>query len=62
MKSITDNIKEVTSSVEYKTQIIGRNQRLISGVNETRLTGITIGFVLTLLIIGLPLLYYKGGF
>lgn len=62
MKIILNNIRKVTESIEYKTQLIGRNQRLNSGVNSTRLTGMIIGFILTLLIIGLPILYYKGGF
>ncbi|RAP53088.1 MAG: tetrahydromethanopterin S-methyltransferase subunit F [Methanosphaera sp. rholeuAM270] len=62
MKSIINNIKEVTNSIEYKTQLIGRNQRLSSGVNNTRMTGMAIGFLLTVIIIGLPLLYFKGGF
>lgn len=62
MKTILNNIKEVTESIGYKTQLIGRNQRLTSGVNNTRITGIFIGFILTLIIIGLPVLYYKGGF
>lgn len=62
MKTIMNNIKKVTESIEYKTQLIGRNQRLNSGINNTRITGILIGFILTLIIIGLPILYYKGGF
>lgn len=61
MKTIMNNIKEITESIEYKTQLIGRNQRLNSGINSTRITGMAIGFLLTLLLIGLPILYYKGG-
>ncbi len=61
MKIILNNIKNLTESIEYKTQIIGRNQRLVSGVNNTRILGITIGFLLTLLIVGIPLLFYGGG-
>ncbi len=62
MKNRLNNIKKLTESIEYKTQIISRNQRLISGVNNTRLTGILIGFILTIIIVGLPILFYKGGF
>lgn len=62
MKSIMNNIKEVTESIEYKTQLLGRNQRLTAGVNNTRITGMLIGFLITMIIVGLPILYYKGGF
>ncbi len=61
MKVILNNIKNLTESIEYKTQLIGRNQRLRSGVNNTRILGITIGFLLTLLIVGIPVLFYSGG-
>lgn len=61
MKVILNNIKNLTESIEYKTQLIGRNQRLRSGVNNTRILGITMGFLLTLLIVGIPVLFYSGG-
>lgn len=61
MKNMINNIKELTESIEYKTQIIGRNQRLLSGVNNTRIMGITLGFIITIVIVGLPILFYKGG-
>ena len=57
-----NNIKELTRLIEYKTQLLGRNQRLISGINSTRLMGMIVGFILTIIIIGLPIIYYKGGF
>ena len=62
MDRILNNIKNLTESVEYKTQLIGRNQRLLSGINDSRITGFFIGFLITLIIVGLPILYYKGGF
>lgn len=62
MKTIMNNIKELTRLIEYKTQLLGRNQRLISGINSTRLMGMIVGFILTIIIIGLPIIYYKGGF
>lgn len=62
MKKTLDNIDALTEAVEYKTQIIGRNQRLINGVRTTRLKGIIVGIVLTFIIIVLPVLYFKGGF
>lgn len=61
MKTILKNIKLLRESVEYKTQLIGRNQRLIQGVESTRIQGILIGFIMTLIIVGIPILYYKGG-
>lgn len=61
MKIILNNIRNLTESIEYKTQLIGRNQRLRSGVNNTRILGIIIGFLLTLLIVGIPILFYSGG-
>jgi tetrahydromethanopterin S-methyltransferase subunit F len=62
MKHILNNVKQLTESIEYKTQLIGRNQRLVSGVNNTRITGLLIGFVIVVVLIGIPLMYYKGGF
>ena len=60
MKNILNNIKKLTESIEYKTQIIGRNQRLFYGVNNTRI-GILIGFIITLIVVGIPIIFYKGG-
>lgn len=62
MKTILNNIKNLTESVEYKTQLIGRNQRLKSGVNNTRITGMLTGFIITIILVGIPILYFKGGF
>lgn len=62
MKTILNNIKQLTESIEYKTQLIGRNQRLTAGVNNTRITGIIIGLIITLILVGVPIFFYKGGF
>ncbi len=62
MKTILTNIKNLTESIEYKTQIIGRNQRLVSGVNNSRITGMAIGFIITIILVGVPIIFYKGGF
>ncbi len=59
MVSITD-INKLVESIDYKTQLIGRNQRLQTAVKVTRLRGIIIGFLLTFIIIGIPILYYMG--
>ena len=61
MKKVYEGIDKLTESIEYKTQLIGRNQRLLSGINHSRIKGIAMGFMLTFILIGLPLLYYKGG-
>lgn len=62
MDRILNNIRNLTESVEYKTQLLGRNQRLLSGVSDTQVSGFFIGFIITILIIGLPIIYFKGGF
>lgn len=62
MKTILNNIKQLTESIEYKTQLIGRNQRLTSGVNNTRITGIIVGLIITFILVGVPIFFYKGGF
>ncbi|RAP46643.1 MAG: tetrahydromethanopterin S-methyltransferase subunit F [Methanosphaera sp. rholeuAM6] len=61
MKDTLNNIKKLTESIEYKTQMIGRNQRLISGVHNTRIMGMLIGFLITFILVGIPIFYYKGG-
>jgi tetrahydromethanopterin S-methyltransferase subunit F len=57
-----NNIKNLSESIEYKTQLIGRTQRLKSGVEYSRIKGILLGFTLTLIIVAVPIIYYKGGF
>ena len=59
MKIFLDNIKELTESIEYKTQIIGRNQRLFMGVNRTRIMGMVLGFIITIILAGIPIFYYN---
>jgi len=61
MKKYIEHINDLTNTIEYKTQIIGRVERLNSGVRETRLKGILIGFIVTCVLILLPIIYYKGG-
>lgn len=62
MNRLMNNIKALTESIEYKTQLIGRTQRLKSGVEHTRLKGILLGFIITMIIVAFPIIYYKGGF
>lgn len=61
MRKNIEHINDLTNTIGYKTQLIGRNERLTSGVRETRLKGILIGFIITCIVILLPILYYKGG-
>jgi tetrahydromethanopterin S-methyltransferase F subunit len=61
MKKNMENITDIINTVEYKTQLIGGNERLTSGIRETRLKGIVVGFIITCLVILLPIIYYKGG-
>ncbi len=60
MKNRLNNIERLTESIEYKTQIIGRNQRLFYGVKNSRV-GILIGFIITIIVVGIPIIFYKGG-
>ncbi len=62
MKYIIENISKIVKSIDYKTQLIGRRQRLINGVENSRFEGILIGFIFTFVFVGLPILYFKGGF
>ena len=57
----SENITDLVNTIEYKTQLIGRNERLTSGLRETRLKGILIGFIITCIVVLLPIIYYKGG-
>lgn len=62
MNRLMNNIKNLSESIEYKTQLIGRTQRLKSGVEYTRIKGILFGFILTMIIVAFPIFYFKGGF
>lgn len=50
-------IKKVAADVKYRTQLIGRDQRLFSGLIATRIYGMAIGFILAALLIGLPVIW-----
>ena len=62
MKRSMSHIKELSKSIEYRTQLIGRNQRLITAINKTRFKGIMIGFLVTVFLVGFPIFLSKGGF
>ena len=50
-------IRKVAEDVKYRAALIGRDQRLFAGLIATRITGIAMGFILALLLVGLPILW-----
>lgn len=50
-------IRKVAADVKYRTQLIGRDQRLFSGLIATRIYGMALGFILAALLVGLPVIY-----
>jgi tetrahydromethanopterin S-methyltransferase subunit F len=50
-------IRKVAADVKYRTQLIGRDQRLFAGLIGTRIYGMALGFLLALILVGLPALY-----
>jgi tetrahydromethanopterin S-methyltransferase subunit F len=50
-------IRKVAADVKYRTQLIGRDQRLFSGLIATRIYGMALGFILALLLVGIPVLW-----
>ena len=50
-------IRKVAADVKYRTQLIGRDQRLFSGLIATRIYGMALGFILAALLIGLPVIW-----
>ena len=50
-------IRKVAEDVKYRTGLIGRDQRLFAGLMATRIYGIALGFMLAILLVGLPILW-----
>ena len=50
-------IRKVAEDVKYRTAIIGRDQRLFMGLITTRIFGMGVGFILAVLLIGIPVLW-----
>jgi len=51
------NVRGIISTVKdikYRTQLIGRDQRLFGGLINTRIYGMAVGFIFALLLVGLP--------
>lgn len=50
-------IKKTVEDIRYRTQLIGRDQRLFAGLVNTRIYGMAIGFVFAMLLVGLPVIW-----
>jgi tetrahydromethanopterin S-methyltransferase subunit F len=51
------SMKRVVEDTRWRIQLIGRDTRLFAGLIATRIYGIALGFILAMLLVGLPLLY-----
>jgi len=56
-------IRKVAADVKYRAQLIGRDQRLFSGLIATRIYGMAMGFILAAVLVGIPAVWviYFGG-
>ena len=45
-------LKKTVEQIKYSTQLIGREQRLFSGLMATRIYGMALGFILALILVG----------
>jgi tetrahydromethanopterin S-methyltransferase subunit F len=50
-------VKKVAEDVKYRAALIGRDQRLFAGLIATRIYGIAMGFIIVMLLVGIPVLY-----
>ncbi len=50
-------LRKVVEEIKYSTQLIGRGQRVFSGLIATRISGMVIGFLLAIVLIGGPIAY-----
>ena len=50
-------IRNTVKDIKYRTQLIGRDQRLFAGLISTRIYGMGLGFIFALLLVGLPVIY-----
>jgi len=50
-------IRKTAEDVKYRTAIIGRDTRLFMGLITTRIYGMALGFILAVLLIGIPVLW-----
>lgn len=49
-------IKSVSESTKYRSQLIAREGRLFGGLHATRIKGMAIGLIISLALVGIPLL------
>lgn len=54
-------IRKVAADVKYRTQLIGRDQRLFAGLIATRIEGMALGFILALVLVFIPYLLRING-
>jgi tetrahydromethanopterin S-methyltransferase subunit F len=50
-------IRSTVKDIKYRTGLIGRDQRLFGGLINSRIYGMAMGFILALLLVGLPVVY-----
>ena len=50
-------IRSIVKDIKYRTQLIGRDQRLFGGLITTRIYGMAMGFIFAMLLVGLPVVY-----
>lgn len=50
-------LRNVVADIKETAQLIGRDQRLFSGLVATRVTGMAMGFLLALILVGGPIAY-----
>lgn len=50
-------IRSTVKDIKYRTQLIGRDQRLFGGLISTRIYGMAMGFIFAVLLVGLPVVY-----
>jgi tetrahydromethanopterin S-methyltransferase subunit F len=54
-------IRKVAADVKYRTQLIGRDQRLFAGLIATRIEGMALGFILAFVLVFIPYLLRING-
>jgi tetrahydromethanopterin S-methyltransferase, F subunit len=54
-------IRKIAADVKYRTQLIGRDQRLFAGLIATRIEGMALGFVFALVLVLVPFLWVLYG-
>ena len=50
-------IRSTVKDIKYRTQLIGRDQRLFGGLISTRIYGMGMGFIFAMLLVGLPVVW-----